>query len=388
MTPLNRRHFLQGAATLAPLLAKGADALFAESGGGGRRIAFVGTQTGSGSEGIYAFHWDAEQGKLHPLGLAVATPMPTFQVLSPDRKVLFSCNETDTFRGAKSGGVSSFRIAGDKLELIDSQIADGTGTTNIGIDHTGRALLCANYAGGSASSFAVAPDGHIGHIVSHFQYTGSGPDKARQEMPHVHRATISPGNRFGLFNDLGLDVIHIYRLDAASASLEPHTPAVWHSAPASGPRSLRFHPNGRWAYCVCEINSTVVLLDWNEDAGTLTTRQVVSLRPPNFHGRSQAAETAIDRSGRFLYAADRYYDGLYSFHIDPHDGTLHDMERTGCGGKTPRYITLDPTERWLLATNQDSNGIAIVARNPETGRLGADASSVVPLSIPQCIVFV
>ena len=387
MIRLNRRRFLQGAAALAPMLtAASVETMFGEPAGG--QIVFAGTQTGSGSKGIYAFHWDAEHGRLGALGLAAETPMPTFLVLSPDRSFLFTCNETDQFKGAHSGGVSSFRVAGEKLQPVDSQVADGTGTTNVGIDHTGRVLLCANYEGGSVSSFPITAGAHIGRYVSHFQYTGSGPNKARQLSPHAHRAGVSPGNRFALFNDLGLDVIHIYQLDVASASLQPHTPAVWKAPPGSGPRSLRFHPNGRWAYCVCEINSTVVLLDWDENAGTLTERQTVQLLPPKFHGRSQASETAIDRAGRFLYAADRYYDGLYSFNIDPDDGTLHDMVRTGCGGRTPRYITLDPSERWLLATNQDSNGIAIFARDPRTGRLAPNASSVAPISIPQCLVFV
>ena len=331
MKRLNRRRFLQGAAALAPLLgsALSANSLGAEpEEASATTTLFVGTQTVDGSQGIYAYAWDAHRGTLTPRGLAAATPMPTFLQISPDRRVLFTCNETETFRvgnkEAKSGGVSSFRIEqgarGVRLMPIDSQIAGGPGTTNIALDHTGRALLCANYTGGSASSFQVAPDGRIGPIVSHFQYTGHGPNHERQASPHVHRATVSPGNGFAFFNDLGLDVIHIYRLDAASAKLTPHDPAVWHAPAGSGPRSLRFHPNGRWAYCVTEMGSAVMLLDWDEARGVLSTKQTVSLVPENFKGRSQAAETAITRDGRFLYASDRYYDNFYSFTIDPHTG--------------------------------------------------------------------
>ena len=55
-------------------------------------------------------------------------------------------------------------------------------------------------------------------------------------------------------------------------------------------------------------------------------------------------------------------------------------------GKTPRYITLDPTERWLLAANQDSDTIEIFPRDPQTGRLAAKSTSVARTK-PQCLVF-
>ncbi|RRA48289.1 lactonase family protein [Acidipila sp. EB88] len=392
----NRRRFLQGAAALVPFLGRGlysfaqADVAKATAG----HTLFVGTQTVEGSQGVYAYTWDPNAGTLQPQGLATATPMPTFLALSPDKQYLFAANETDSFDGAQSGGVSSFRVPGStasqppfKLTPINSEASGGGGTCYVSLDRTGGVLLCANYGGGSASSFKVSTAGEIGPIVSHFQYTGSGPDHARQDAPHVHRAMASPGNRFALFNDLGLDQIHIYKLDAATATLTPHEPAAWHAPAGSGPRALSFHPNGKWAYCVTEMGNCVILLAWDESTGTLTTRQQVSLIPAGFTGRSQSSELTIDHSGQFLYAADRYYDGVYSFAIDARSGELHSMMRTPCAGKTPRFITLDPTERWLLSASQDSDCIEVFARDPRNGKLGA-RSKLVPQVKPQCLVFV
>ena len=39
--------------------------------------------------------------------------------------------------------------------------------------------------------------------------------------------TVSPDNRFLLVNDLGLDAIHIYRLDAGTAKLTLNDPPAW-----------------------------------------------------------------------------------------------------------------------------------------------------------------
>ncbi len=386
MKHLNRRRFLQGAATAATAFAAALRGASAEA--VTKTVLFVGTQTGKGSHGIYAYRWDAQAGALHALGLAAETPMPTFLALSPDRGMLFAANETDTFAGQASGGVSSFRIMpGGKLAPVNSAASGGTGTCHVGVDRSGRTLLCANYGGGSASSFTVGRDGRVSPMVSHFQYSGAGSDKDRQEASHVHRATASPGGKYALFNDLGLDCIHVYALDDSTAKLTVHTPPEWQAPAGAGPRALVFHPNGRWAFCVAELKSTVLLLEWDERKGTLTTRQQLPLNNADFHGRSQASDAVLDRAGRFLYAADRYHDGLYTFAVDPGSGELRELERTEIKGKVPRHLALDPTEQWLLTANQDSDTIEILLRDPGTGKLGAKSAEVA-LSRPQCLVFV
>jgi 6-phosphogluconolactonase len=62
------------------------------------------------------------------------------------------------------------------------------------------------------------------------------------------------------------------------------------------------------------------------------------------------------------------------------------MERTGTGGKTPRNFTLDTTERWMLVADQNSNNLAIFARDPGTGKL-ANEGNKVDCPTPMCILF-
>jgi 6-phosphogluconolactonase len=223
--------------------------------------------------------------------------------------------------------------------------------------------------------------------VSFFQYGGSGPDPARQKGPHAHRVTVSPDNRFLLVNDLGLDAIHIYRLDAATAKLTANEPAVWKSAPGAGPRALRFHPNGKFAYCVTEMASGVVALRWDAQHGSLETVQEVGMRPPEFQGTTGGSDIVIDREARFAYATDRFDDIVATFSISPADGKLTLLNRVSCGGKVPRHLTLDPGGHWLLVANQASDNIAVLGRDRQTGHL-TEAAKSFPLSKPQCLVFV
>lgn len=370
---------------VAPLAAHGWNALAQ----GQPSIMFAGTQTKAGSKGIYAYQWDSAAGTLKQIGLAAWADNPTFLAFSPDHKYLYAANEIDTFGGAKSGGVSAFSVEGasGQLKFLNAVPAEGFGTCHVAVDNTGKSVFCANYSSGSAASFKVEPDGSLSQPISHFQYTGHGPDKDRQEGPHAHRVTVSPDNRFLFVNDLGLDCIHIYKLDAATAVLTPSNPAQWKSEPGAGPRALRFHPNGKFAYCIEEMACALVVLSWNAKAGTLTTIQRESIKTDGFTGPTMTGcEIVISKDGKFAYAADRGDDTIVSFTIDPATGKLTFLQRIACGGQIPRHITLDPSEGWLLSANQSSDTISILKRDPGTGKLTASSTSY-PLTKPQCLAF-
>ncbi len=95
----------------------------------------------------------------------------------------------------------------------------------------------------------------------------------------------------------------------------------------------------------------------------------------------------ITRDGRFVYCANRDDDFLYAFHADFATGKLTPIKRSNCGGKSPRNFTLDPTERWMLVANQDSNLIAIFARDAKTGELAEEGKSEAA-ETPMRILFV
>jgi len=373
---MNRRKFLTGVA-LAPFAARAWG-----KGLGRERVLFVGTQTTPGdSKGIYTYRWDEATGELSGQTLAAAVDMPTFLAMAPGGRHMYACDERE-----KNGGVTAFSVRGAKLTKINEASALGDGTTYVSTDHTGRAVFCANYNSGSMSSFHVEASGGLSAAVSHFQYHGHGPNADRQEGPHAHRAIPSPDNRYVLVNDLGLDCIHIYNLDAATAKLTPHTPAKWEASPGSGPRALQFHPNGRWAYCVCEMESSVLVLHWNPVVGTFTEVQKIFLTPKGYDGPiSTGCDIILTRDGRYAYAANRGYDMVIGFKVGA-EGKLTEINRIGAGGKIPRFIALDPSERFLLAANQVSDNIAVFPRDGKTGTLVDQAKSF-PISRPQCLVF-
>jgi 6-phosphogluconolactonase len=381
---INRREFILGSAALSVV---GRGGFLLAQGVGGGRVLLVGTQTSGTSKGVYSYSFDPASGELKEIGLAAEADNPTFLTLAPNGRTVIVANELGNYEGKSSGAVSSYSLdrTNSRLTKVNEVSSQGGGTCHVAVDHTGRSAFAANYGGGSAASFSLGEDGRLSPAVSFFQYTGHGPDEKRQSKSHAHRVTVSPDNRFLLVNDLGLDVIHIYRLDAGTAQLTPNKPAVWRSAPGAGPRALLFHPKGKFAYCVTEMTSSVVVMRWNAGPGVLETVQEVVMRPPDFQGTTAGDDIVIDREGRFAYAADRFDDIVVTFAISITDGRLTLLNRTSCGGKVPRHLTLDSSGRWLLVANQASDNIAVLARDVKTGQLTAGKSF--PLSKPQCLLF-
>jgi 6-phosphogluconolactonase len=335
-------------------------------------------------DGIFAYDWNQVTGELTPAGVAAKIANVDWITLSPTREFLYAAAEVDSFHGKPTGEVASFHVGGGELRPLSAQNSASPGTCHVALDHTGRVLLSADYGGGSAASFLVT-DGKLSPLVWKEHYTAHGPNTDRQKSAHAHFASFSPDNRFAYINDLGGDIIHIYKLNASTAMLTGA--GAYHARPGAGCRTLHFHPNDRTAYCVNELDSTVDVLNWSHVDGSLTFVSRVDLLPKGYHGPTRGCDTVISKDGRFVYFANRDNDFLFSFKADEKTGALTPIGRSNCGGKIPRNFVLDPTERWMLVANQDSNLISVFARNPETGVLANEGKSF-PAAAPMCILFV
>ncbi|MDR3754920.1 MAG: lactonase family protein [Terracidiphilus sp.] len=382
-----RREFLRTASvTLAAFAAPG----FLRAGLSPKRIprvrVFVGSHT---PNGILVYDWDSEAATLTPAGVAATVGNVAWLAFSHGHDFVYSASELDTFNDKPTGEVASFRVATDgTLQPLSARNSAGTGTCHVAVDATGQMLVAADYTGASAASFRIE-NGKLGEAVWTEHYTEHGPNPVRQPVAHAHFASFSPDNRFAYINDLGGDCIHIYKPNPATAEMTPA--GIYRAKPGSGPRTLHFHPNGRTAYSMNELVSTVDVLNWHKDDGGLTFVDRIDLLPSDYKPSAVAStgcDTVISRDGRFVYFANRGDNFLYAFKMNPATGKLTPMKRSNCGGKTPRNFTLDPTERWMLVANQDSNLISVFARDPKTGELANEVKSSVAAEAPMRILFV
>ncbi len=350
-------------------------------------LVYVGTYKGQGSQGIYAYRFDARSGHLTSLGLAAESDNPAFLAVDPSRRFLYASNEVNRFRDQPTGAVSAFAIdrATGKLSFLDEVSAQGPGSAHLRVDRTGKNVVVANYGGGSVTVLTVLDNGQLGEASDFARHTGSSVNRQRQQGPHAHSVAFSPDNRFVVVADLGIDQVIVYPFDAAKGKLGPsHSVKV---NPGAGPRHLTFSPDGRFLYLVSEMASTVTVFAYEPVGGNLTELQTISTLPKGFSGQSAAAEIQILPSGKSIYASNRGDDSLAVFKVDHPKGTLTLVQRVSTEGKTPRSFAIDPSGSWLLAANQRSNNIVTFRISPKTGRL-TPTGQILQLSAPVCIEFV
>jgi 6-phosphogluconolactonase (cycloisomerase 2 family) len=137
---------------------------------------------------------------------------------------------------------------------------------------------------------------------------------------------------------------------------------------------------------VGELDSTVTAYHFDPATGRLAPFQLVPTLPHTFVGNSRAAEVAVSRDGRFLYASNRGHDSVVTFSIDQNNGRLTPAGWTSSQGKTPRFFGLDPAGRFLFVANEDSDSIVPFRVDEQHGGLSR-AGAAVHSGSPVCIVW-
>ena len=149
---------------------------------------------------------------------------------------------------------------------------------------------------------------------------------------------------------------------------------------------MAFHPNGKAAYVVNELSSTLTVFAFSSADATLRQLQDVRTTPAEFSGDNSLAEVLVDEAGTFVYVSNRGHDSVAVYAIDPSKNTVSLVEHVASGGKTPWNIALDPTGSFLFAANRASSNLAVFRVDAKTGRL-TSTGEVFDVPEPTCIVF-
>jgi 6-phosphogluconolactonase len=179
----------------------------------------------------------------------------------------------------------------------------------------------------------------------------------------------------------------IYRLNETNGALTPDENPWAALKPGSGPRHIAFSPDGRHAWVISEMASTLTTFDYDPERGALKEEQTVSTLPADFNGKSTCAEVAVHPSGKFVYGSNRGDDSIAVFAVEASRGRLQWVERQSTRGKTPRGFAIDPTGQYLIAANQDSDSVVVFRINPKTGQLTWTGQTI-EIGQPVCVTFV
>jgi 6-phosphogluconolactonase len=383
---LNRRHFLTNlaAAAVASRLPLRAEVI--------RNAKFVLLGTDKG-KGIYRASWNPLTGEIGTPSLAAPSDRPTYFARHPKRSVLYTANEA----AQGDGSLSAFRLDEKTADLEPLQVISSKGGSPcyISVDETGHSVFAANYTGGSVAAVSLKGDGSFASDANLFACKDNadcgilGPNTDRQEAPHMHCAVLSPDNRWLIACNLGEDAIEVFPIDPVAPANEIlGTPKRFAARSGSGPRHVVFHPNGRWLYCIHELDCTIDVYGWEKGkltplGGGLISTLASDADLPGATG----CEIVIDPKGRFVYANTRGENSLVVYKVNEKTGFLTEQQRVQTGGTVTRVIAFDPTHRWLLCMNQGSSTISVFGHDPKTGKL-TTKPTLYPADTPMCVEWV
>ena len=161
--------------------------------------------------------------------------------------------------------------------------------------------------------------------------------------------------------------------------------------PGSGPRHMKFSPDGRFAFIINELNLAVDACSWDPEGGILKhlfSAQSLTDEEQARELENGASEIRVHPSGKFVYSANRGNDSIAVFKVDEDTGALQRVQLMPTRSAWPRNFNLDPSGRWLICGGQDSSNAGVFSVDNETGMLTYMPHSNINLPSPICVTFV
>ena len=347
------------------------------------QFLLIGTYDSPKSEGIYVYEFNSLNGTANAVS-HVKTSNPSYIAISPNKKNVYSVNE-NADKDGKGGSVTSFAFnkATGNLTIINTQSSEGNHPCYVTIDNGGKWLFTANYSSGNFSVLPVNNNGALQQAQQTIQQEGKSVDTARQKSPHVHGTFLSKNNERLYVTDLGTDKIMMYDFNGHTGKVNPSPQKFISTSAGSGPRHLDISANNRFMYVLQELIG--VISTYTIKKNILKEIQTISSVPSNFNGFAGSADIHISPDGKYLYASNRGASntiGIYK--INKNTGRLSLIAHQPTLGVAPRNFNFDPSGKYLLVANQNSDEVVIFKRDNRTGLL-TDTGNRISVGKPVCL---
>ncbi len=318
--------------------------------------------------GIYWATFNDTNGHFECVELAIESESPAF-LCRIDNHV-YAVNE------ATQGGVSAFELRSEKLQFINRR--PSLGSLPCHLTAGPKWIAVANYGSGSVAVFRRESDGAIGQKISLIVHEGRGPIHDRQQSAHAHEVRLVSNSEL-LVPDLGADRVYQYRIT-------PHgvlniDPSIMIVEPGSGPRHIVAHPRQPLCYLLNELSNTIAVLRRND---IHADQEFVRTLPANYRGSSTTAEIQLSDDGRFIYASNRGHDSIVTMALDDR-GLPCEPSWVPTHGVHPRFFCFDPTGKWLLVANQQSDNVAVY---PIVEGRPTKVARIASVPTPTCLLFI
>ncbi|NWN96197.1 MAG: beta-propeller fold lactonase family protein, partial [Bacillus sp. (in: Bacteria)] len=106
----------------------------------------------------------------------------------------------------------------------------------------------------------------------------------------------------------------------------------------------------------------------------------------DFQENNQGSAIHITSDGKFVYVSNRGHNSIAIFQVDGDTGMLSLVDFVSSEGDWPRDFILDPSENYLVGSNQESNNLVLYKRDKNSGKLTLLQKDV-KVGHPVCVKF-
>jgi len=297
---------------------------------------------------------------------------------------IYACTNTKT---PNEGSVSAYKFnpSAKSLTFMNRHDSGGENPVYVTVDASAKWIINANYTDAGVSVHHLNQDGSIGAMTQNIKFTEGSINPKRQAGAHIHSAVFAPDFKYLFLPDLGADKIRAYAFNAATSQPLQNTANPFIIAnPGSGPRHFRFHPNGKFAYCIEEMGGAVSAYVYKN--GRLDSLQRIYTHPETVTGGFESSDIHISPDGKFLYASNRGKENNIAIFSIGENGTLKPVGYQPTLGNHPRMFAIDPSGKFLIATNVNSSNVIVFRRDAITGLLTKTGKEITIKNV-SCVQF-
>lgn len=313
-----------------------------------RYVAYVGTYTHGTSVGIHIFDVDVEEGNMTERKV-IPINNPSHLTVSANGGFLYSIADE---------GVAAFKILPDgDLEMINEKWIGGMRGCYVDVDRENRYLFVGGYHDGRVTMMRLNKDGSIGDVADGIFHTGMGSIADRNYRPHVNCVKLTPQQRFLCAVDGGLDQVKIYQIDYGKGKLK--IADILRDHLKSSPRMIRFTPDGRFAFVLCEECNDVDVYSYlcTPQGPEFERLQTISTVKEEEQRNCGAVSMEVSQDGKYLFCSNAGANSVIIYSINPQSGELVKVCDSKISGDYPKSIAIFPDGQHFVSLNHDTNEI-------------------------------
>ncbi|MCR5474167.1 MAG: lactonase family protein [Lachnospiraceae bacterium] len=318
-------------------------------------VAYVSTYTRGSRIGLHIYDVDTKAGRFKKKD-DVEITNSSYLSISHNGKFLYAITDL---------GVESYRIKMDgTLENMGTASINGMRGCYLSTDYEDKYLFVAGYHDAKVTVLRINDDGSVGEITDEVFSAGIGSIIERSFLPHVTCAKMTRDNKYLCVCDIGMDQVKVFAFDPVGGKLSLKD--MIRCDQDSGPRYIKFHKNGKFAYVSHEVACKIDIYTYDNSKGFPEFEKIDSVSTLNDDYKttgSIACAMKFSLDHKLLMCSVAGNNSVSIYKVDEKTGLLDKRLCLPVSGDYPKDVAFFPDSKHIVSLNHESNTMSFFALN-------------------------